>query len=133
MQTFDRANALFIRSEIEAALKAVGAKHNVNISLGKTKFGPDIVNFAGAATIKRVLGNGHVIQSKEQLDFIKNCFTFGLTREDLGREFVSNGRLFKITGAKPQNHKFPILGETEGGKRFKFSPDQVKYALNRPR
>lgn len=142
MKSFDRSAALLFRADLIAALDIVAKKHGLVIDLGKCSFGPDQFNFKGTAVVPKIVHPANpldivegakpvYVASKEALDFVKNFWKFGLLKEDLGREFVSQGRAFKIVGAKPTNWKMPILAETKGGKRFKFSPETVKRALNR--
>lgn len=55
---------------------------------------------------------------------------WGLSPKDLGREFVSQRRRFRIESANLRAHKLPIIAaDVRTGKRFKFAPTTVKAGL----
>jgi hypothetical protein len=63
-------------------------------------------------------------------DFINYASMYGLEPSDLGKEFKSRGKTYRITGFKPRSHKYPILAvNVRTGKAFKFMVEDVKGKL----
>ncbi len=71
-----------------------------------------------------------VVATREANEFPRFCKMFNLDAEDLGRTFDSRGRGFTVTGIKPNNSKFPIIGTRDDGKSFKFPQAMVVRALH---
>ncbi len=115
-----------IKTDAEAALMDVAAKHGVQFSFGNGTFTTD--NASLKLEIAGITDSG-VVKTKEATDFERYASSFGLTPEDLGTTFTYNGREFKLLGCKPRNRKFPLIAEnTKSGKRFKLPKDAVKPA-----
>ena len=71
-----------------------------------------------------------IIETKEVRDFKASAFLYGLSADDLGKEFTIKKDTYKITGLNRRRKKFPISGiNIETGKSFKFPADDVKYYL----
>jgi hypothetical protein len=113
-----------IKTDAEAALRDVAAKHGVQFSFGNGTFTPD--NATLKLEIAGIAANG-AVKTKEAADFERYASSFGLTPEDLGTIFTYNGKEFKLLGAKPRNHKYPLIAEnTKTGRKFKLPGDAVK-------
>ena len=81
--------------------------------------------------IAEINENGKV-ESAIERDFQEYARFYGLQLTDLGRTFTSNGKRYKISGCKPRNIRYPILGtRVPDGKRFKFTVDTVCRGLIR--
>jgi len=64
-------------------------------------------------------------------EFRANCYKYGLTATDFGREFTSQGETYTLCGIKPRSRKYPFIGRRIDGKQYKFSKhilDQLKAA-----
>ena len=70
------------------------------------------------------VGEGGVAESREAL-----AKFYGLSDDDLGRQFVFRGERLTIVGLKPKSPKFPILGRNGSGKVYKFPAESVKRGL----
>ncbi len=75
------------------------------------------------------VGEGGVAESKETADFKALARFYGLSADDLGRQFVFRGERLTIVGLKPKSPKFPILGRNGSGKVYKFPAESVKRGL----
>ena len=75
------------------------------------------------------IGEDGVAESREAADFKALAKFYGLSADDLGKQFVSRGECFEIVGLKPKSHKFPILGRNRHGKVYKFPAESVKRGL----
>lgn len=76
------------------------------------------------------VGEGGIVQSKEAADFKLMAKLYGLSADDLGREFESHGRTFRITGLKARATKHPVLCEClTDGKEYVFTAPTVARLL----
>jgi hypothetical protein len=75
------------------------------------------------------VGKDGVAESREAADFKAMAKFYGLSADDLGKQFVSRGERFEIVGLKPKSQKFPILGRNRTGKVYKFPAESVKQGL----
>lgn len=65
-------------------------------------------------------------KSTEETAFAQSARLVGLTPEDYGRVIRIRGEQYKLVAIKPNNHKYPIIGESLAtGKRFKFQMTDV--------
>ena len=115
-----------IRLDLNAALIEVGAMNGVKFKVGNMRYTSESVkitldafdtNGAGADT------------SVDQLAWNKGCAWFGFKEEDFGKKFSAGTRTFTISGLKPKNHKYPIIGSGPEGGRYKFEADRVLRGL----
>ena len=87
------------------------------------------VSLAVKLEITEINKNGKVKSAIER-DFQEYARFYGLQLTDLGRTFTINGKRYKISGCKPRNIVYPILGtRIPDGKRFKFAVDAVAHGL----
>ena len=122
----DRATAKELHDDMMAALQPVAEKHGMEIVKAGGNISPTV--FLAKFEVCEVSNDG-VAQTRERTDFAEHANSFGLKPGDLGRTFISNGIRYTIVGLKPGRSKYPIIGETATGKRYKFSADKVAAAL----
>ena len=122
---FDRPTLRALRSDIEAALKAVAAKHGVSLTAGAVSFEPQ------RFTLKI---EGAVIGADgKAASFAQHAHLFGLAPGDLGKRIMLGGKQFTIVGVRPNARKRPVLLEDANGNRnVVASADSVLRALNAP-
>jgi hypothetical protein len=117
-----------LRSELETALAAIGAKLGMSIQLaGSMSYNETTISVKITANLPNRAGNVEPLEAK---DFKANAWRWGLVESDLGRTFTSRGQTYTITGAKPRSSQYPILGQRKDGKTFKFPADQIKWQLH---
>jgi hypothetical protein len=70
-----------------------------------------------------------------QLDFKRHAPGWGLSPDDLGKvitiPFARSTKIVTIVGAKPKNHKYPIIVSGTRGGRWKIKAETVRKALGR--
>lgn len=127
---FDKSTVRQIVDDCEAALQTVAEKYGITLSRKNCSYYPNEMPVPFKLTITQTDTTGNEIDPMAQ-DFITHCHSFGLTPEDLGREFSQfGGNTFKICGIKPKSYKYPIIAEKVGtNKRFKFGAMEVKCYL----
>jgi hypothetical protein len=81
-----------------------------------------------------LIGENGIVASKEASDFKRLASKYGLSPDDLGKEFVGvNGKKFKLLGCKPRSSKYPLVAEEVGsGKKFKLTTAAVCKGLGKP-
>ena len=125
IKEFTRTNIKEIRAEMDSALHDIGQKHGVTFQINGITFGASDFRCRVDAI---VTGNsGDTVYSVE---FKNKCQRYGFQKEDLGREFRSGDRRFKIVGLKIRNRKYPVIAENlQTGKLHKFTTFAVKENL----
>lgn len=127
IQSIDRSTCRLLRDKINESLQELAQELGVTIEAGNASFTNSNVTFKVNIATKNEDGS---VNTKEAEDFRRYAARYGLKPDDLGREFTSNGKRFKITGAKPRASRYPILAERiPDGKGYKFAPFQVQVAL----
>jgi hypothetical protein len=131
IKEFNRTNCRTLMAEVEAALKPIAEKHGLTLDRkGRTFYRDQMpVMFQFLVTQKDEDGNALSAAGQE---FKKNAFRVGLEPDDLGKEFMSRGEKYRITGLNLRRRKYPISAERlRDGKSFKFGADTVKFNLQR--
>ena len=104
-----------ITGEAQLALTSVLKKYGIDVAYEGGKYTADQLTAKFVFSIPR--------QDGIPTSFATNCERYGLTVSDFGRKFTSNssGEFYKLTGFRPRNRKYPIIGERlSDGKSFKF-------------
>ena len=115
-----------IRPLIDAALEPLGEGLGIKFHAGNCSFSDRDFTFKLNGRLPDTDG---VFEPKEHQDFKIGAWARGLEPEDLGRKFESQGKVFTIDGLKPKATKYPILGKSSTGKRYKFNALDVKAGL----
>ena len=127
MTTVTRSNVATIRSDLDAALRQVAAKHGLDFSLGRITFtatsvrckleGISRVTGATANTVTAPV-NANSADMNRLLQFISDR---GL-KVDLTKTFYFAGiGQAKVIGYIPRRPKYPFVVQTVAGKRYKTS------------
>ena len=114
-----------LRPEIQAALADLGKRFGVGFEVGSASYS------GSHATFKLEVGalgdNGKVV-SKETENFKFLAPMYGLSENDLGRQFLLSGKMHTIVGINSNATRFPILTEC-GGRKYKVPAESVTRAL----
>ena len=117
----DRTTCALLRTAINKSLAEIAAELGVSIKAGNGTFN----TIGGHVTFKvecSLIGENGEVHSKAADDFMRCAERFGLSPDDLDKEFVTySGDRFKLVGCSPRSHKFPFHGERiPDGKKFKL-------------
>jgi hypothetical protein len=107
-----------IAADIETALAAVAKKHGVSIKRGHGVYGSQA---SLKLEILPIAADGTVITAEAE-HFKSAAKYWGLSADDLGRRFRSNGRVFTITGLRPKARTRPLQAQGDDGKTYVFTP-----------
>jgi len=123
-----KASIPSIRRDIDKALAAVEAKHNIKFNFGRITYETG-VNFRGK--LEAVATNDRCGNSVDpaQVNFERNAMFVGVKKDAFGQKFTSNRKQFTITGINTRAKKYPIQGETANGRRYKFPVSQLPASL----
>jgi len=129
MTSFTNPNLDLLRTEMDAALKAIGDKYGITMDTGNIRYDVDRTNFN--TSIKVRLGDGGVadVAANNRREWDKYAPRFGLKSTDFGKTFVSNGQTFTLSGVKPRGKKYNVLAKNPAGKCYKFSGQRVAGLL----
>jgi hypothetical protein len=127
---FTKATLQALRSEIQAALDAVGTKHGVKLTYGNTRFDGDGLTYTAKLSGAIVASDGSVA-SKEAQDFKLYAHKYGLKPEHLGAKFKHDGPDdYEILGLKTKARGYPILAKNlTTGRTYKFTASLVQLYL----
>ena len=117
----DKATAVAVQKELMDAMTEVLAKRNMKVAFKGGTFNGDAVMMKFEVMSK----DG---PSPRESAFRAYASSYGLSPDDLGKTFRSNGKTFKITGLEPKKYKRPIVADCDG-KSFVFPAEDVKRLL----
>lgn len=125
----DKDLLIKLRTDINAALEAVGEKHGVRLSVGNCRFTAAEATFKLDAVAKTPGGQ---VVDKDAEAFKRLAGSFGLQPGRLGQELMLADIRHKIVGLQPKRHKYPIVClNTFTGKKMLCSTDSVMRGLAR--
>ena len=146
MNSFTQYSVKALRADIEQALALIGKKHNVIIGVGNARFSPTSVTFAkvtaipaapptlqqnfnstvAATATQRGVDPYNTLESREYMSL---AYTLGLKPEWLGKKFKTSTGIYTVVGLKASRPKFPVIGVSARGTRYKFPASSVKAGI----
>ena len=111
-----------IQRDINEALAAVAAKHNLTLEPCRARYSD--------TNVKVTLELNVQTESGEPADFSRHAQMLGLPADCFGKQIVVSGRTMTICGIKLRNRKYPILASCQG-KTFKLTERMVLIGLER--
>lgn len=128
INTFDKGNLQAIRKDLAAALAAVESKYGVKIGLDNFRFTDNSFHTKMTVAVENESTESGA-DPKWIADFYRNYFSFGLKKEDLGREFMMNGKKARLVGSRSRANQ-PLVIQYAGEKEFKIAAiDRVVNCL----
>lgn len=121
-----------LRTEIDAALIAVGKKHGVQLSAGSASFTSADATFK----LKVVAITDGQTYNRSEDDFKKFAtLYYQVPQAVLGRRILINGKMMTVTGLASnhmkRNCKYQFLMKNDNGRGFKTTSDSVRIAAQR--
>jgi hypothetical protein len=143
MNSFNRTNLTVLRSELNAAIATVAAKHGLIISLGNCRFTNNEAHFTKLSMIPKTLpssasivavpncgtNNGDPYNTVESREYLNLAYLFNLPKNGLGRQFRMGTTQYTIIGLKSSRRKYPVIAIGPFGGRYKFSADTVRNGM----
>ena len=122
MKTFNGSNIEMIRRDMNEALAAVAARHDIKIDVGGMRYSSTTVSIKVEAV---ALGNSGA-DSHEEAAFTANAYRVrGISAAYFGKSFRSQGEVFTINALKPANHKYPVIAKNSRGQSYKFPVSMI--------
>lgn len=122
---FTLKNCRSFSDELLEVLKPFAEKHGLQITTGPLTVGDSRLKIP----LELLVANADptkVVGTPEYY-FAKNAFMVGLTAADLGREFTSNGKTFKLSGWLVKARTQPVLAVcVKSQKVYKFTLDAIR-------
>lgn len=124
-------NLQALRLDIDAALKAVAAKHGVVLKTGRCRFSPSAATME--LSIATISDTGEVVD-REMAALKANVQFLGLTESHLSQTFKISGQTFKLTGYNSRRSAKPFrLLCVESGRTYVARDADVRVAFDLPR
>ena len=131
--SFNRTNLKTLRSEIDAALEAVLAKHGLTADLGNIRFGATDFRCKLNVEVASTTGPASVADTDAAAErkFKAHAWKFGLTGDEFGKTFKSRGTAFTIIEINPRAKRggYPVIAKNARGTEYKFSAEHAKSAV----
>lgn len=123
--SFTPKTVLQVHEDLSAMIQAYAEQHGLEAGNSKCKY--SAVN----CDISLSLNVPSSVDAEEmaRIDFNALAPIFDLTAEDYQRPFKVNGRTFKLVAFKPNNRKYPIIGEDETGRQYKFEMNVIDQLM----
>lgn len=115
IEQFDRNVVREFQDQVLEAIRKVGAKWGIETKDAKGSFDEGNLDLG----LRFAPGKG----DPALREFTKHAGLFGLGGDDFKRAFISEGTVFRLVALKPQNPKYPVIGENQNGTRYKFPRD----------
>lgn len=116
-----RSDARMIEADIQAALKAVGAKYGITITNGAIRYNAEMFKISVEGKVADRARRDAIITSMTTPEAVKVDET----------KFVSHGKVFTVVDYKPNRPQYPFVGANERGTRYKFTrADVVNNIIN---
>ena len=124
---FNRKNLPGFRREIEQALAAVEAKHNVKFDLGRITFTDSNfrVKLECTTTADR---SGNAVDPRK-VKFDQNSWRYRISKDAFGKTFTKGGRKYTIVGLNPRAKKYPLQCESPNGQQWKMPIEALPQHL----
>lgn len=125
---FNRDNLKTMRAEIDAALKAVGEKHGLNLQIGNIKFSAN--EFHTKLEVRTKTTSTGEAFDPYAAAWKRYCAGYGLPADGVGKTFTSfSGKKYTVRGINTKAAKYPVVVRGEDGKSYKFTVGEVKFQL----
>lgn len=130
IMTFDKATCAIVRERVVQLLAPLKEEFGIAIKPAGGSFSPGAFTMKVEMAVVSADGN---VETPEAQAFRMGARMLGMEATDLGREFVCQGRRFKIAGYRARSSKRPIAAiEVETGKQYVFEISAVKSGLVAP-
>jgi hypothetical protein len=122
IKQFDTVVLGNLRTEMNEALKGIAEKYGMTIDAGKATYGNSYATFKVELALVKADGS---VGTREATMFRMYAKMLGMSPDDLGREFESNGKKYKLTGYNPSKRKYPFVAEHDG-KEYGFTENFIR-------
>lgn len=119
----DKTQVKAVMAELEPALAAVLARHNLKLAPGHR------VTYGVGMSVKFEAVSTDPAKDPKVLDWNRYAAGFGLSPEDLGKTFVSKGTTYRIVGLDIGRRAYPVVAERADGSPMLFRAAGVVGAL----
>lgn len=118
------------RADLDAALKVLGDKYGVTMSLGTIRYSDNEFSGKLTAVSKEATGGVDEGNVKWRAAFLKNANRYGMSPNDLGKDVTLSGIKYKIVGARPKADQPLVLQKPNGAFIASFA-EPVRSALGK--
>lgn len=125
MKEFTSKNLDELRKDLKAVLGVVEDLHGITLEVGSISYSIDGKSCHMKLSSTCAQDENGKTLNKFELDYLEmiktdKMFDSGKEFLDLGETFISNGNRYSVAGWKPRSRKYPLLGISDKGARYKF-------------
>lgn len=132
MKEFNNQNLKTIRQEIDNALATVAKKNGIALSIGRITYDGTSFRTKLEAAVVGANTSGVSLQEVQMKNALRDYGSmFGVSEKDYGKTFISNGSRYTLIGLKPSRPKYPVIGMSERGARYKFPEGVLAQIKNK--
>ena len=128
----NRNNVGSLRTELDAALNKVLAKHGMTADLGRITFTPDELRCKLTVSVEDNTAPASVAEtnSADERKFKQYARKFGLTGDEFGKSFKVRGTVFTIISINPRAKVggYPVIAENARGTKYKWGAEKALEA-----
>ena len=126
MDRFNKPNVQLIRTEVDAALAAIGARHGIDLKSGYISF----TDVSFKMTVNAQIEGLDITDTPEGKAFLAYHQLHGFEATDLGRVVTLGGKRMEFIGFKMDNPKnVCLLREMATDKTYKAPVSSVLHAM----
>ena len=126
MSAFDKVIAAKLRDEINTALETLAKKYGFEIRAGNCSYSETEIKYR--LEVKST--DKEVLAQKEKKTWDTYCKYHGFEKSDLGKTFLSKGKVYKIVGLEVSRSKFNLKAQDADGKIMLFVDEQIAKKLH---
>lgn len=127
LTNFDKKTSDIARAAINEALAALEASHGIKVKLGNGRFTATTLRFPSIEFA--IIGHDGQVFNKESTDFTAFSHNWGVDAKFHNATVSIGGRAMKLIGVTARRPKFPFIGETPDGRRWKLTSHSVRAAV----
>jgi hypothetical protein len=126
---FNRHLLRQINEEAKELLRPLAEKYGLVLDDKRCSYTKEAMPIMVQFIVRKEDADGNALNARAS-DFQTLAQYYGLAATDLHREFVCQGKTFRITGINRKVHRTPIIAEdVRTGKSYRFDNNTVKALL----
>lgn len=122
---FDRSNLKDLRAEISAALTAVAQKHGISLEITNIRFSSNEFS----TKLKAYTNTQSPVVPYIPIPGASTSPSI-FNRSLIGKKFRFRGNEYTIADLKPSRPKYPVVGVSARGARYKFPENVLNNLIN---
>lgn len=120
IQSFDKASVTAFQKEVDVAMKALAAKHGVDLVKNSGRFSPDKFGLSIEFKARTVTASGAVVSAS----LATGCRIYGIDSTKAFKDHT--GRTHKLVDYNSRAKKTPFITKCTDGRQYRWTAEAVK-------